>query len=128
MPATRLLARGLAGVAGDAVLLLVGRHNGLSSVAWAGLSRTVPTWLATSARSPTSLGALSVRQSARHQHEQLVFAGRELLEQRRRLERIDLRGGGGATRRGRAPRLVEVAVVGLPARAAPLDLDGGRLR
>jgi hypothetical protein len=38
--------------------------------------------------------AISVRRSARHQHEELAFAWRELLEQRRRLERIDARGEG----------------------------------
>jgi hypothetical protein len=52
----------------------------------------VPTWLLTVGSVKQSLSALGVRQSARHQGEQLAFAWRELLEQRRRLERNDARG------------------------------------
>ena len=110
------------------VRMLVGEHNGLRSIAWAGFEQdSADVAVDCLLGHPTSLGAFGVRRSARHQYKQLVFAWRELLEQRRRLERIDARSGA-ARRAGVDPRrLVEVAVVGLPARAARLDLDG-RLR
>ena len=111
------------------VRMLVGEHNGLRSIAWAGFEQDSADvavdcllghphrWVhsafdgprATSTSSSCSPG-VSCSSSAGGSSGAM-------------------RGSGTARRAGVDPRrLVEVAVVGLPARAARLDLDGGRLR
>jgi hypothetical protein len=115
----------VAAVAGDDDAMLIGERNDLHHVVSAEFVGIVPTCLSTSAWSRT-IARRSRRSIARAPPGRAAaFAWRELLEPRRRFERNDARGERRAHRARVVPwRLVEVAVVGLSARAAPLDVDG----
>jgi hypothetical protein len=127
LPAMRRLTRGSARVGGDDDAVLKADPTACTMSRGPSQPRTADVAVGCGVGHEHSLGAVGVRPSARHQHEPRAFACRELLQRRRRLERIGARG----ERRRDVPevdpqRLVKVAVVGLPARAARPALDSGR--
>jgi hypothetical protein len=129
IPATRPLTRGIARGRRRRRCLARRRTQRPALCRVGRVEQDTPTGLLTVASVANSRSALSAFAVRAPPARARRLRWRERLERRPRLERIGARGQWrrdvpGSTR----GRFVEVAVVGLPARAARLNLDGGRLR